>query len=466
MANIPIPVAGPTYTSRSLPVSSQLTQNFYIEIGRESENQATLQPFPGLLSFATAGAGADRGMCEFDGVLYKVSGNYLYSISSNGTATQIGFIEGSGYCCLRSVFSHLVIATGEGKPYSYDGTTLTQGADADLTSSATVAYINNRSVYDGDEADVIFSDLSAPLSVDSANITASDVNPDDTLAVYSWRQQVMVFGGESITPYYNSGTGSPPFDVIQNSVQEIGISAIHSIASNNNALYFLGSDKRVYAITGLQPQPVDNPAISNEIAGYAGVSDGIGMCLTLNGNNFYLLTFPSNGSWLFNESSGWTKLSFGTDGAPSLINSYCYIYGKHLVGDRRNGNVYELDLETFTDNGTTIIRQRDTVKISGKDLGVPGKELFQSKLELIIETGVGIANGQGSDPQLMMSYSDDGGRTWSAEQWASMGAMGDFTKRLEWFDLGSFYERMFRFKVSDPVKTVFISASAEVMVGP
>ena len=104
-------------------------------------------------------------------------------------------------------------------------------------------------------------------------------------------------------------------------------------------------------------------------------------------------------------------------------------------------------------------------KISGRDFGFPGKRIYMHRLELVVETGVGLITGQGSDPQVMMQYSDDGGRSWSAERWKSLGVLGDYTAIVEWFDLGEFGERMFRFRISDPIKTVLISANADIEVG-
>ncbi len=465
MPNVPIPVVGPTYTSRSLPVSAQMTKNFYIEVDQNSENIVSFQSFPGLTSFATTGAGQDRGMGVFNNVLYKVTGGTLYSISSAGTATSIGSIEGAGRCQLQEASSTIVITTGVGKPYTYDGTTLTQGTDSDLPNASSVTYIKNRVVYDGNDADVVFADLGSPLSVNSANVTAADSKPDDTLAVYAWKDQLFAFGERSIAPYYNSGAGNPPYSVIQNSVQEIGIKAIHSVSANNNAMYFLGNDLVPYRLLGLQPQPIGNPSIGQAIAGYTSPQDAIGICFTFHNQNFYYLTFPGNESWLFSEGAGWTNLSYGVDGDPHLISSYARVYNKHLVADRRNGNVYELDFDAFTDNGDVIQRRRDTLKVSGKQLGVPGKEIFMHRLELVMEVGVGAVTGQGVDPQIMMQFSDDGGRTWSSEQWRSFGELGDFTITVEWFDLGSFQERQFRFTVSDPVKVAIISANADIGVG-
>jgi hypothetical protein len=39
---------------------------------------------------------------------------------------------------------------------------------------------------------------------------------------------------------------------------------------------------------------------------------------------------------------------------------------------------------------------------------------------------VGLSSGQGSAPVALLSWSDDGGHTWSNEHEASMGAVGEY----------------------------------------
>lgn len=458
MPRLQIPIAGTTYQSRSSPVANQLTQNFYIEVS-QTENPASLQSFPGLTLFANTGGGDHRGMGTWNGTVYKVTGSTLYSISSAGAVTSIGTIYGSGRCQLQDAINDLVIANSSGKPYQYDGT-LTQGTNANLPNASTVTYINNRVVYDGVNADVVFADLGNPITAQAANVTADDVTPDDVLAVYTYKQQLFSFGERSITPYYNSGAGSPPYSVIQNSVQRVGLGAIYSIASNNTAMFFLGHDLRVYAVSGLTAQPIDDQSIGDAIRGYADPSEAIGMCFSFNGQNFYMLTFPTYGSWLYNERVGWTSLAYKVN-EPHLIGDYVYAYNKHLVADRRNGNVYQLDFDNFTDNGENILRVRTTSKVSGKEIGAPGHLITMNELELVMESG---PVGSGT-PQVLMSFSDDGGHTWSPEEPANIGQTGDFTAKQLWFDLGEFYERQFRFSVSSPVKVTFISCNARVEVG-
>jgi hypothetical protein len=72
---------------------------------------------------------------------------------------------------------------------------------------------------------------------------------------------------------------------------------------------------------------------------------------------------------------------------------------------------------TFTEFGNVIQAELISPPIHGD-----GKRVFMPWFELDVETGVGLASGQGDDPQIMLSISDDGGRTWSdQEPWRTMG---------------------------------------------
>ena len=260
MPTLPFPLIGPTYTNRSLPVASQVTRNFYVEVNPMGTEVSSFMPFPGLKPFATTGSGVNRGTGLYDGRLYTVTDDKLYRVNANGSSSVIGTVGGATRCSFADDGINLVIANGVGKPYAYDGSSLVQGTNVNLPNASTVAYINRRVVYDGAGADVVFADLDDPLEVDSLNLIKADAKADATIAVHAHRQQLDVFGEDSIQPMYNTGTGNPPFDFILNSVQEIGLGAIHSIASNKNYVYFIGSDRQIYRKTGLDLQSISNPA--------------------------------------------------------------------------------------------------------------------------------------------------------------------------------------------------------------
>ena len=76
---------------------------------------------------------------------------------------------------------------------------------------------------------------------------------------------------------------------------------------------------------------------------------------------------------------------------------------------------------------------------------------------LDMETGVGLATGQGSDPQAVLRYSTDGGHSWSNEIPAPIGKVGEYDTRVIWHRLGRARDFTFEVTVTDPVKTVFVN---------
>ena len=119
---------------------------------------------------------------------------------------------------------------------------------------------------------------------------------------------------------------------------------------------------------------------------------------------------------------------------------------KHLVGDRENGNIYELSLSYQDDNGDEQIRERIAPHVQDEKRLIP-----HAAFELDMEVGTGLVTGQGSDPQIMLQYSDDGGFTWSNELWTDIGKIGNYTQRVIWRQLGIARDRVYKVRISDPV---------------
>jgi hypothetical protein len=90
---------------------------------------------------------------------------------------------------------------------------------------------------------------------------------------------------------------------------------------------------------------------------------------------------------------------------------------------------------------------------------------FHQRFQLDLETGVGLSSGQGSDPQIMLCWSDDHGHTWSHEHWTSAGKIGEFKRRALWYRLGRTRDRIYRVVVSDPVKWALVDAYLQLESG-
>ncbi len=466
---IPINLTGGSYQSRSRPLSSQVTKNFYPELQDDPfvKDKYVLMPFPGYKLFGSS-AGLDRGMLEHKGVLYKISGTNFYSVASNGTHTVKGTVSGSGQCVLTGMGDNVLIATDAGLVYQYDGTAVTQITDSDLETPVSVAHLNNQAIYDGDNGRFCTSSVGDATVIDGLDYAAAESNADDIVRVYTFNQRLFLFGEKTIEPWFNSGVGRPPFDKIEGGIITKGLAARMSVANNDSYMYFFADDRRVYRISQVRDaQPVSNIALSHEFEGYSTVSDAIAFCFTIEGQNFYHLSFPTEDkTWCYSESVGqWFELSRSSTNGRDLANSHAYAYGKNLVADYRNSNIYEWDVNTYDENGLPMTRERASGVLHGGLAGAPGKELELNRFELILETGVGLVSGQGSDPVIMLQMSLDGGRTFGTEQWAKIGKSADFLQNVEWFGLGRFKEAIFKIKTSDPVTYSIHSANADIEVG-
>ena len=461
---VPINLTGGTYKHPSLPLSAQVTRNLWPQQidNTSAKSPYILESWPGLVLFGS-GTGADGGQFEHNGTLYHVCGATLYSVASSGTHTSLGSISGTGPCVFDALGSSIVIVRG-GVGHVWDGSTLSTVSGLETPNSCT--HINSQMLYDGDGGRFCSSDVGAPATINALNYATAESSADDLLRVYAFNEQVYLLGDKTIEIWWNSGVGNPPFDRVQGSVIDVGLKAIYSVASNKDSLYFLGGDSRVYRSAGGQALAVTDKALAREIEGYADASDAIGWCFTKDDQYFYQITFPTaDKSYVYPEGGQWFEVSSGVSGGRYVGNSYAYAYGKHLIGDYRNGNLYELSDSTYAENGDVIRRVRDTGPLHGGLVKAPGKTLEMSRFELIMETGVGLVTGQGLDPVVMLSFSDDGGRTFCTETWGTVGRLGEYRWKIEWFALGSFESRVRRIAITDPVKVSIHSAAADLEVG-
>jgi hypothetical protein len=65
----------------------------------------------------------------------------------------------------------------------------------------------------------------------------------------------------------------------------------------------------------------------------------------------------------------------------------------------------------------------------------------------------------------MLSWSTDGGYTWSNDHPAFIGQQGQYMTRAMWRRLGYSKDRVFRIAMSDPVRKILLSAYVDAVGG-
>lgn len=468
---IPINITGGSYEHKSRPLSKQVTRNFWPQLQgtKKGRSEYILQSFYGLKDFYDgSGATMDRGMLQNQGTLYKITDTSLYTVSSAGVHTLLGTIPGTNRCIIKALGAQIIIANGHGLIYVWDGSSLTQNTSANLGTPRGVAVLNNQAIYDagtGQGFDV--SDVGLPSTIDGLNNASAESASDELLIPYAWRETLYLFGRETIELWWNSGQGNPPFDKVQGAVINMGLGGIYSVADTPDFQFFFGSDRQFHSLTpgtSAVDTVISTPAMAKEIAEYATVDDCIGWTMELEGQWFYVATFPTQDvTWVFPVGGEWFQWG-SSDTGRIRANSYAYAFGKHLVAEHDSGSIYELDAETYTDASETITRTRDTAPIHAGLLGADNKEFEINSFELILETGIGLLSGQGSDPRVMVSVSRDGGKTFGTERFLKVGALGERVK-VRTNGLGRFRSAcVIRVRVSDPIYWAIYSANIDAEV--
>ena len=471
------PILGSTYVARSVNAADARMVNLFPEIVPEAGKEpAFLNRAPGLKLEFTAGIGPIRGLWVLAGNLYVVSRDKLYKVTPAYVVTLIGTVSGiSGPVSMADNGIQLFVACN-GPSYIYNSQTnvFAQITDPDFPGAVTVGYLDGFFVFNEPNSQKIWvTALLDGTSVDPLDFASATGSPDGVVGIIVDHGQLWVYGTNSIEVWYNSGNPDFPLERISGAFNELGCAAAYSIAKMDNGLFWLGKDARgqgmVYRANGYSGQRISTHAVEWHIQQYGDLSDAIGYTYQQDGHSFYVLIFPSaDTTWVYDVATqAWHERAGFANGDFTRHRSNCQAFfnNKVLVGDYQNANVYSFDLDDFSDNGSIQkwLRSWRALPTGQNNL----KRTAHHSLQLDCETGVGLNLGQGSDPEVMLRWSDDGGHTWSNEHWVSIGKIGEYYRRAIWRRLGmtlKLRDRVYEVSGTDPVKIAIMGA--ELMVSP
>lgn len=457
----PVPLFGIGVAGKSVNVNAQERLNLYVQIESDSseKNAITIYPTPGLTTFVSFGVNPVRGIWQKGDYMYAVSGTGFYRISNDGTTTLKGtLLTGSGRCDIADNGTQIMIVDGTyGYIYNVNTDAFVQITDVDFPASDTVTFLNGYFIVSKTAtAQFYISALYDGLTWDALDFATAESDPDDLVRVFSDAGQLILFGSKTTEFWGDSGAVDFPFGRIGSAAIEWGLAARWSLAKFSDSLMFLRKNRlgqvQVCKLQGYTAAPVSTPELEYQINSYSGVSNATAFSYMIAGHPFYQINFPSaNVSWLYDgQSNAWSRLESSGDRhrAQMQINYLDQSY----VTDWEVGKIYTFDQDLFTDDGAPITRELICRHQNAGDL------LRFGQMWLEMEAGVGLVSGQGSDPQIMMQISRDGGHTWGAEVWRSIGQIGQYRARAVFNRCGLSRDWLYKFRISDPVKTVFVGA--------
>lgn len=455
-----------TYQTRNKDVSSQRLLNMYAEeMPDDSKNSVSLYNTEGckpLLSIAKKLNITDApiyGLHYMNPYLYVFAGINVYRVDSDLNVVDLGNIGATnGIIRTADNGTQILAVKPNGDGYIITSSTITYISDEDFPSASDVTFNSQYFVVTQKNSGRFYwSALLDGTDWSALAYATQESNPDNVVGIIENKGDLWIFGDKTTEIWTPSGNPDLPFSRIGSGILNIGCKATHSIAKDKHGVYWLGDDLQVHFSSGYAPQRISTHDLERELAEDYAINDVINayaFTYSHNGHDFYVLTIPNAKTWVFDIITEVWHERKTTGQNTWLASSLANAFNKNIVGDSQTSNLYVLDNNYFYDGDKRIDREMVFPPIFLQD-----SRLIIDKLYLDINTSP--TTDLKAKPQIMLSWSDDGGNLWSSEHWREFGKTGDYRKRVIWRNLGQTRERIFKLKVTDSVKVELSGLYAE-----
>lgn len=482
---------GGTYQARSPYVGADQAINIYRETREiDGEKRSTFYGTPGLLPYLTvSGAnGGCRGLFSQDGRTWGVWGTGWYELDLTAlTATLLATVENDGGPVSWASNGQggnqvgLVSGGSAGALYVLDlsavpGPAAVTTPTLPFTGPVMIAFLDGYALINQHESPIVwYSDLEDMTMWDALNFFARSGTSDNIKAIAVTRDRVWTLGSRTTTLFYDSGDVDTPFLPYPGTTIQTGIVTHWSLEVFDDILYWIAQSEtgvaRVVRAKDPAPTTMSTPPIAEfldacttlenaEILAY-GQQEHVFIALTCPGSPEDVQTYCYDElEQLWHARAGWIE----QDGTYTRwrARGCAEAEGNVFVGDYATGVLYTLDLDTYTDNGEILMRER-----VAPYLGTAPQWRFLDSVQLLTQAGAGITSGQGSDPTAELMVSRDGANTWISAGVAALGAMGQYLTRAIWRRLGRVREDLLvlRVRQSDPVPCVWAGLNLNFQKG-
>jgi len=478
---------GQAYEAPMLLQDLQKCVNWYVEVSQNetSKTPTALLGTPGLLNVLTLGSGPVRGGWVLPGgaTAIVVSGNEVFEVTVKTPATATtgpvltsvslgSLVTSTGPVVIRDNGKGGIAVISDG-PNGYvvniAKMTVSQIADPAWLGASKILFVDGWLVFNRPGTQTFYT---SPLywngitPIDATYFALKDSSSDNLVTMIEDKREIWLIGERTTEVWYDAGGPTFPFSRLQGVTLQHGCAAAQTVARVGDALVWLGLNEQgqntVKQTVGYQARDISTIAVNHAIAGYPVISDAIAYSYQEDEHLFYVLTFPTaDATWVWDATTNMWHERMSYDPVAGLFHrhrSNCFINfaGMRLVGDYQNGNLYQMSRQIYTDNGAPLVAWRRCPHVWDKN---DRERVFFSQLQIEFTPGVGLQTGQGSNPEIMTRWSDDGGQTWGNEHWRSIGLVGQTRNRAIWRRMGDARDRVYDVRFSDPVPRDVVGAS-------
>ena len=476
-----LPLDNGFYVSEVAPVAQMICTNLFPNIPQTAGaiSPAQLFPTPGLVEVDDTGINEfNRGGHLFNDEAYFVNNQALYRLNSDESVDSLGFIDGSGRVSIADNGTQMcIVVPGTGTAYIFtkNPDTLTHITDPDFTGTfpdgsqklaEIVVFIDGYFLFTTASKNFFISELNDGLSYNALDFGTAEADPDAIRSAHVYKNQVYIFGSETIEVFENLGGADFPFQRITGFVIPKGISAKFSVIAFDGTFCFIGQgvndSPKIYIFTGGGVEPLSTTAVDLLIQeGEEQISNAFAFTYTFRGATFVgwsnvngTIVYDSKASRLAGKAIWHRRESRGLQLKNRWrVNSLVSAYGKLYVGDSEGGIIGRIENEETTEYGNFISREFSLMTLENNS-----QPMFFNSIEVVSDSGDvadpdeldPVINIEPGDPipTIAMSYTDNG-RSFTPERQRSLGLVGQYNIKQKWQQLGTTRRyRIFKFRMN------------------
>jgi hypothetical protein len=451
--------------------AARLVNCYAEEIGADAKAPVAIYPTEGMDAWITPKTGTVKAIIGIESRLYGVTQDddnaYVWSVDASDVVTQIATltVADSWYFARnrRNPTTQIGLVSSTGLYWKIENVTLTQITDADLPPPTSITVRDGYFVLPTTFGRYFITGEDNADTISALDFGTAQRNPDSILRAIASETDIVLFGSDSTEWHANQPSTTASFPFVPVAMMELGLLAANCVAKLNRDIIFAASDGTVRRLNGYGADIISTPPVERAIGSVtASTIRAFAWTVKDTGKSWFALR-SSQWCWVFDldGGTGWHERQTYGSATWRVVEAATW-NGVTLLGDAENGTIYKPSGELHKSGSLPIVM---TVQ-------APPVEALPYPLTIHALT-VDVVPGQGNpqepetgddDPKLMMSYSDDGGRTWSVERQASMGRQGQYLTRCKFTRLGQVRRngRTFRFSASASVARGLLGASLDV----
>jgi hypothetical protein len=481
-------ISFPSSTSpgvRRMEGAGRLVNAFVEQLGEGAAAPFVTRRSPGLKRFSSSAGGVLPYRGAFfvpqDALLYVAWLGELYKVTAGGAPTSIGIVAGSAPVTFarnnKTPVADKVVVTGDGQVYTFTTTTVTALVDPDLPAPNSVCFLDGYFFFTTPDGRCFASDING-TGINALNYTRAEAYADGLLRGVVRDRDLLLWGPQSCEVWSN--TANPTgFPFSRTTVIGRGLLNAWSITGWEpgfiDGLVFVGDDCLVYALSGYQPKKISPPDLDHILHQLTTAEKLEVKCFACQvaGHSLVVIHGPTTGRfcWVYDISTDqWhERISFKgqieTRDWRLRGNMVAAFGGQWVGGDSYISELWSIDAREQREGEDPLVYRIDSAPM----IEFPAK-IVVPKAQFLFAGGQGDVEGSDpteTNPRVEISWSDDGGNTFSRPILRELGREGHYDHAVTINRLGRTGRRgrVWRIQCSDPRYIGFLSGDMEAAIG-